>query len=141
MGHLLELEVVRTILNRTSGSPCELRRIRNVQRTDLLGWLLKQSEGVFAVEFAGHCVSWDAAGKKIDGAAADTKEDVHVGPLRVEKGRPDLKELLSNIRAQHGDVASKDMAFFVCGPERVVHATREVAVEFSVPAHSETFYL
>ena len=54
-----------TFLNQTRGSPCKLHHIRNVQRTDLLAWLLEQSEGVFAVEFAGHCVSWDAAGKKI----------------------------------------------------------------------------
>jgi hypothetical protein len=60
-GGLFELEGVRDILNQAKGSPCKLHRVKGVQRTDLLAWLLEQTAGVFTVEFDGHCVSWDAA--------------------------------------------------------------------------------
>jgi hypothetical protein len=60
-GGLFELEGVRDILNQAKGSPCKLHRVKGVQRSDLLPWLLEQIEGVFTVEFDGHCVSWDAA--------------------------------------------------------------------------------
>jgi hypothetical protein len=60
-GGLFELEGVRAILNEWPGTPCQLHCVKRVQRTDLLAWLLEQTEGVFTVEFNGHCVSWDAA--------------------------------------------------------------------------------
>jgi hypothetical protein len=62
---LFELEGVRVVINEWTGTPCQLHRIKGVQKTDFLAWLRRQVEGIFAVEFNGHCVTWDAASQLI----------------------------------------------------------------------------
>ena len=34
-------------------------RIKGVENTNLLEWVLQQKQGKFAVEFDGHCISWN----------------------------------------------------------------------------------
>jgi hypothetical protein len=59
-GKMLELEKVRNIINGWKSTPCQLHRIKGVENTHLLAWLLQQKQGKFAVEFDGHCISWNA---------------------------------------------------------------------------------
>ena len=62
-GELLQLEDLMNEINTSEGTPCQLHKIHGVDRTKLLAWLQLQSEGVFVVEFDGHCISWDAKRK------------------------------------------------------------------------------
>ncbi len=56
-GRLFPLKGVMSIVNQAKAPPCQLHKIKAVQRTNLRSWLLKQTEGVFAVEFKVHCVT------------------------------------------------------------------------------------
>ena len=52
------------ILNKLQGTPCQLHVVKGLG-SDLLAWMREEASGVFAVEFDGHCVTWDAQKKTI----------------------------------------------------------------------------
>ena len=42
-------------INCTTGSPCQLHKVKRETNTQLLPWLLKQSSGVFVFDLGGCC--------------------------------------------------------------------------------------
>ena len=58
-GPIFRLEDVVAIVNNRKTKQ-ELRKVKGVPKTLLLNYLCAQKEGIFALEFEGHCVTWDA---------------------------------------------------------------------------------